>query len=40
MVAVTAGWKKAKRTGSHKVSDAKLAKDIAASIKGTPKLAQ
>jgi hypothetical protein len=33
MVAVTAGWKKAKRTGSRKVSDAKLARDIAASIR-------
>ena len=35
MVAATAGWQKAsKRTGSRKVSDSKLAKDIVASIRG------
>jgi hypothetical protein len=44
MTVATAGWKKAKRSGSRKVSDAKLARDIVASIKahaeaGTVKVA-
>jgi hypothetical protein len=33
MTAATTGWKKAKRTSSRKPSDAKLAKDIVASIR-------